>query len=173
METELLALEANKTWQLTDLPPDKEAIKCKYVFKVKYNSDGSLERYKALLVAKGYTQIEGMNYHETFSPVAKMVTVKCLISITAIEGWILHQFDVNNAFLHDDLQKEIFIHKPPGYSRGGPHQVCRLLKTFMVLRRLQGIGMQNFLLLLLGMASPKARLITICLLYTPVLLSLL
>lgn len=129
METKLLALEANKTWQLTDLPPDKEAIKCKYMFKIKYNFHGSLERYKALLVAKGYTQLEGVNYHKTFSHVAKMVTVKCLISLVAIKGWILHQFNVNNAFLHDDLQKEIYMHKPLGYSRGGPHQVCRLLKS--------------------------------------------
>lgn len=104
METELLALEANKTWQLTDLPPGKEAIGCKYVFKVKYNSDGSLERYKARLVAKGYTQLEGVDYHETFSPVAKMVTVKCILSIAVVKGWILHQFNVNNAFLHGDLQ---------------------------------------------------------------------
>ncbi|KAF5474875.1 hypothetical protein F2P56_006729 [Juglans regia] len=82
MDKELAALEANRTWELTDLPPGKVPIACKYVYKIKYNSDGSVERLKARLVAKGYTQLEGVDYQETFSPVAKLVTTFICTSLS-------------------------------------------------------------------------------------------
>ena len=86
MEDELKALEANQTWILTDLPAGKRPIACKYVYKIKYNSDGSIVRYNARLVAKGYTWEEGIDYHESFSPVAKLVTLRCLLAIAAVKG---------------------------------------------------------------------------------------
>ncbi|KAF5442808.1 hypothetical protein F2P56_035426 [Juglans regia] len=135
MEAEIAALETNHTWTLTDLPAGKRPIDCKYVYKVKFNSDGTLERLKASLVAKGYTQVEGVDYVDTFSPVAKMVTVRFLISVAAIKGWFLHHFDVNNAFLNGDLTEEIYMKKPPGYTKGEPHQVCKLLKSLYGLKQ--------------------------------------
>jgi hypothetical protein len=127
MQAELDALQANNTWYLTTLPPGKKAIGCKWVYKTKLKADGSIERHKARLVAKGYTQSEGLDYHETFSPVAKLTTVRCLLAIAAANNWFLHQLDVNNAFLHGDLDEEVYMSVPPGFSIKG--EVCRLTKS--------------------------------------------
>lgn len=121
MSSELAALELNKIWTLIDLPPGKEPIGCRWAYKIKYNSDSSIERYKARLVAKGYTQREGIDYHETFSPVAKLVTVRCLLAVTAVNGWFLRQFDAHNAFLHGTLDEKVYMTRPLGYSVCLPH----------------------------------------------------
>jgi hypothetical protein len=117
MQSELAALEANKTWSLTSLPPGKTPIGCRWVYKIKRHSDGTIERYKARLVAKGYTQLEGIDYHDTFSPTAKMVTVQCLLALATAQNWFLHQLDVHNAFLHGDLHEEIYMSPPPSLRR--------------------------------------------------------
>ncbi|RVW15251.1 Retrovirus-related Pol polyprotein from transposon TNT 1-94 [Vitis vinifera] len=119
MRAELQALESNNTWSLCTLPPGKTAVGCKWLYRVKYHADGSIERYKARLVAKGFTQQEGVDFFDTFSPVAKMVTVKVLLSLASIYNWHLTHLDVNNAFLHGDLSEEVFMHLPPGYHREG------------------------------------------------------
>ena len=109
MQVELQALEVNGTWSLTTLPPGKQVVVCKWVYKLKFRADGTLERHKARLVAKGYTQKGGVDYVDTFSPVAKLVTMKLLLALVAIHGWHLVQLDVNNAFLHGDLTKEVYM----------------------------------------------------------------
>ncbi|CAL5321219.1 unnamed protein product [Camellia sinensis] len=129
MTVELDALQLNRTWTLMPLPAGHQPIGCKWVFKLKYKSDGTIERYKARLVAKCYTQIEGVDYIETFSPIAKLITLRCLLSIATARNWFLHQLDVTNAFLHGDLHEEVYMVSPPGLCRQGENLVCRLNKS--------------------------------------------
>jgi hypothetical protein len=109
MDEEMVALDVNVTWELVALLEDKKAIRCKWVYKVKHNVDGSVSIYKAKLVAKGYAQTYGIDYEETYSPVAKMIIVRTIIAMAVTKGWSLHQMDVNNVFLHGDLQEEVFM----------------------------------------------------------------
>jgi hypothetical protein len=136
MTDELATLEKNKTWKLVKLLVGKKPVSCKWVYTVKYRADGSIERYKARLVAKVYTQTYGIDYLETFAPVAKMNTIRVLLSLAANYGWKLQQFDVNNAFLHGELKEEIYMEVPPGYGDNLVAQtVCKLKKTLYGLKQ--------------------------------------
>jgi hypothetical protein len=136
MKEELLALQKNKTWELVDLPTGKKAVGCKWVFTIKQTPEGKVDRYKARLVAKGYSQTYGIDYDETFAPVAKMGTVRTLISCAANFGWPLHQLDVKNAFLHGDLQEEVYMEIPPGFANEQTlGKVCKLKKSLYGLKQ--------------------------------------
>lgn len=111
MQKEIWALEDNGTWTMEYLPPGKKALGSKWVYKIKYNSDGTVERLKARLVVFGNHQVEGIDYNETFAPVAKMVTVRAFLAIASSKNWELHQMDVQNTFLHGDLDEELSIYK--------------------------------------------------------------
>ena len=111
---EMHALEKNGTWELVRKPEGKTLVGCKRVFTVKYKADGSIDRHKARLVAKGFTQTYDIDYQETFAPVAKLNTVRVLLSLAANLDWKLHQLDVKNAFLNGDLEEEIYMDLPPG-----------------------------------------------------------
>ena len=112
MKSELDALAKNGTWSIVDLPHNVKPIGSKWVYKIKHKADGSIERYKARLVSKGYNQVEGVDFFDTFSPVAKLTTVRILLAIASIKNWHLHQLDVNNAFLHGDLQEHVYMTIP-------------------------------------------------------------
>ena len=138
MKKEIDALIRNNTWEKCALPEGKRPVGCRWVFTIKRRPDGSIERYKARLVAKGYTQTYGVDYSETFSPVAKMDTVRVLLSIAANKDWPLHQFDVTNAFLHGELKKEeeVYMEAPPGFAADfKTGERCRLRKTLYGLKQ--------------------------------------
>ncbi|XP_074302984.1 uncharacterized protein LOC141637318 [Silene latifolia] len=135
MKEEIDALESNDTWELTDLPPNKKALGCRWVYKIKYKSDGSIERLKARVVVFGNHQVEGLDYGETFAPVVKMVTIRTFLVVAAVKKWELHQMDVHNAFLHGDLNEEVYMKLPPGFGRGHEGKVCRLKKSLYGLRQ--------------------------------------
>ncbi|PNX73271.1 pentatricopeptide repeat-containing protein mitochondrial-like [Trifolium pratense] len=132
---EMRALEKNKTWSVMTLPDGKKTVGCKWVFTVKYNSDGSIERYKARLVAKGFTQTYGIDYSETFAPVAKLNTVRILLSLAANLDWPLHQLDVKNAFLNGNLKEEVYMDVSPGFEDKFGSNVCKLNKSLYGLKQ--------------------------------------
>lgn len=134
MKAKIDALEQNGTWNIEDLPPSKKPIGSKWVYKIKYNSDGTIERLKARVVVRGDTQTEGIEYHKTFAPVAKMVSVRVFLVVAVIKGWELNQMDVNNAFLHGDLHEEVYMWPPLGFSTSHPNKVYRLCKSLYGLR---------------------------------------
>ncbi len=132
----MAALDANATWELVALPEDKKSIRCKWVYKIKPNVDGFVSKYKARLVAKGYAQTYGINYEETYSPVAKKTIVRAIIVMATAKGWSLHQMDINNVFLHGDLHEEVYMEQPPSYvDQTHPNLVCRLKKDLYGLKQ--------------------------------------
>ena len=127
------ALLKNHTWEVVEKKPNIKPIGCRWVFNIKYNLDGNLERYKARLVAKGYTQSYGIDHTDTFAPVAKLNTIRILISLAINLDWELHQYDIKNAFLNGKLEEEIYIQIPPGYENyRNKGKVCRLKRALYV-----------------------------------------
>ncbi|XP_074290128.1 uncharacterized protein LOC141616867 [Silene latifolia] len=135
MYAEIDALVHNNTWDILDLSVVKKIIGNKWVYKVKLQVDGSVERYKARLVVLGNRQEAGIDYYETFAPTAKMVTVRIFLAIVASRNWELHQMDVHNVFLHGDLEEEVYMKLPQDYFVEGPGKVCRLRKSLYGLRQ--------------------------------------
>ena len=136
MKEEIAALKRNQTWELVPKPRDVEPISCKWVYKIKRRTDGLIERHKARLVARGFSQQYGLDYDETFSPVAKLTTVRVLLALAANKDWDLRQMDVKNAFLHGELDREIYMNQPMGFqSQGHPKYVCKLRKALYGLKQ--------------------------------------
>ena len=136
MKDELKSLQKNDVWELVKLPNDRKTVGSKWVFKEKIGADGSIERYKARLVAQGYSQQRGLDYDETFSPVVRTESVRALIALAAKNNRILHQLDVTTAFLNGTLDEEIYMKQPEGSQiKGNEHLVCKLRKSIYGLKR--------------------------------------
>jgi hypothetical protein len=136
MEAEFHALQQNQTWRLVPRPARANVVGSKWVFKLKYRPDGSVDKHKARLVARGFTQRFGVDYEDTFSPVVKLATVRLVFSLAVSRGWHLRQIDVNNAFLHGFLDEEVYMQQPPGFEDPQhPSYVCKLQKALYGLKQ--------------------------------------
>ncbi|CAI7850756.1 unnamed protein product, partial [Closterium sp. NIES-54] len=118
MESELKIIEENGTWELVELPKGRKAITSKWLFKIKSDADGKIERYKSRLVAKGYQQKEKVDHKELFAPVVKSTTLRTLLAGAAIERWVVKQMDVTTAFLNGIFEEEMFMAQPEGFDNG-------------------------------------------------------
>ena len=108
MVEEMATLHSTSTWDLVPLPDGKSPVSCRWVYTVKIDPDSRVDRLKAPLVAKGYTQIYGPGYYDTFSPVAKMAFIRLLLSMATMSSWLLYQLDIKNVFLHGDLTEKVY-----------------------------------------------------------------
>lgn len=125
MHEEMDSLLHNQTWTLTELPPGRKAIRSKWVFKLKRDQQGNIARYKARLVAKGCSQVKGIDYDETFSPVVRYASLRFLFALAVKKGLRCHQMDAITAYLHGELDEDIFMQQPEGY-QDGSSRVCKL-----------------------------------------------
>ena len=136
MEKEMTSLQDNDVWELVEPPQNRKPVGSKWVFKAKTDADGHVERYKARLVAQGFSQKFGTDYDETFSPVARLESVRALIALSVQQGLKLHQVDVTTAFLNGELEEEVYMKQPEGFVvPGKEHLVCKLKKSIYGLKQ--------------------------------------
>ena len=136
MVEEMVALHSTGTWDLVTLLAGKSLVGCRWVYTVKIDPDGGVNRLKARLVAKGCTHIYGSVHYDTFSPVAKMASIRLFFSMTAMRSWSLYQLDIKNAFLYGDLVDEVYMERPPGFvAQGEFGLVCRLRHSLYDLKQ--------------------------------------
>ena len=136
MEEEIEFMKTNQVWDLVDLPLGRKSIGNKWVLKIKSKADGTIDRYKAQLVAEGYAQKEGIDYEETFSPVVRFASVRLILAIVAKMELELYQMDVKTAFLNGELDEEIYMDQPLGFeSKGEERKVCKLKRSIYGLKQ--------------------------------------
>jgi histone deacetylase 1/2 len=136
MADEFAALCQTRTWTLVPRPPGVNIVGSKWIFKTKHRPDGSIDKHKARLVARGFTQQHGIDYGDTFSPVVKPATVRLVLSLAVSRGWCLRQVDVSNAFLHGFLSEDVYMQQPPGFEDARyPSYVCKLQRSIYGLKQ--------------------------------------
>ena len=126
----------NGTWELPSIPNGSNSVGCKWVFRAKRDACGDVVRYKVRLVAEGFAQVQGVDFHETFAPVAKFTTIRCILAIGAAMNLEIHQMDVKTAFLNGDLEEDIYMVQPEGFVQEGKEDyVCKLKKSLYGLKQ--------------------------------------
>ncbi|GKA23536.1 zinc finger, CCHC-type containing protein [Tanacetum coccineum] len=131
IDDEIGSIMENNTWVLSDLPPG-----CKWIFKRKMKVDGTIDKFKARLVIQGFRQKEGIDYFDTYAPVARITTIRLLLALAAIHNLVIHQMDVKTAFLNGDLDEEVYMKQPEGFVMpGNEHKVCKLVKSLYGLKQ--------------------------------------
>jgi len=158
MQAEYDALLANDTWSLVPRPPGVNLVTGKWIYHHKLLTDGSLDRYKARWVLRGFTQCPGIDYDETFSPVVKPATVQVVLSLALSQNWPIHQLDVKNAFLHGTLTETVYCVQPSGFVNSShPDFVCRLNKSLYGLKQAPRAWHTRFATYLLSLGFVEAK----------------
>jgi hypothetical protein len=136
MEGSRNAISARYVWELVDFPEDRKPVGSRWVFKVKRNEHGEVERYKARLVAQGFTQVKGADYDETFSPVARLESLRTLVAWSVQKSLQLHQVDITTAFLNGVLEEEVYMYQPQEFvAKGQENLVCKLKRSLYGLKQ--------------------------------------
>jgi hypothetical protein len=139
MMEEYNSIMKNDVWDVVPRPEGKSVVTSRWLYKLKHAADGSVEKYKARFVALGFSQVEGVDYDETFAPAAKYTSTRAVISIAAEMGWKIHQMDVKTAFPNGFIEEEVYIEQPLGFEvHGRESHVCRLKKALYGLKQAPG-----------------------------------
>jgi hypothetical protein len=129
------SIVTNDTWEVVEHPYGCKPVGCKWVFKKKLKPDGTIDKYNTRLVAKGYTQKEGEDFFDTYSPVARLTTIRVLLSLAASHGLLIHQMDVKTTFLNRELEEDIYMDQTDGFiAKGQEGMMCRLVKSLYDLK---------------------------------------
>jgi hypothetical protein len=158
IEEEMASLDKNEAWDLVELPTGRKPIDNKWVFKKKLNAEGKVVKYKARQVAKGYSQVEGIDFGEIFSPIAKLTSIRFLLSVAVTFDFEVEQMDVKTTFLHGDLEEEIYMKQPEGYAvKGKKELVCKLKKSLYGLKQSPRTWYQKFDTYMLGLGFTRRK----------------
>ena len=158
MVDEMASLHKNEAWDLVELSAGRKPIGSKWVFKKKTNAEGKVEKYKARLVAKGYSQVLGTDFGDIFSPVAKVASIRLLLSVAAAFDFEVEQMDVKTEFLHGDLEEEIYMRQPEGFAvKGKKELVCKLKKSLYGLKHSSRMWYQKFDTFIRGLGFTRSK----------------
>ena len=136
IKCEIDSILQNHTWELVDLPAGCKPLGYRWIFKKKMKTDGTIDKYKARLVIKGYKQREGLDYFDTYSPVTRITSIRMVLAIAAIRNLEVHQMDVKTAFLNGNLEEEIYMEQPEGFiAKRQEKKVCKLVKSLYGLKQ--------------------------------------
>ena len=142
MTEEYESILKNDVWDIVPRPEGKSIVTSKWLVKIKHASDKSVEKYKAKFVARGFSQREGVDYDETFAPIAQFTSIRTIIALASVMGWKLYQMDVKTTFLNGEIEEEVYVEQPEGFEvHGKESHVCRLKKALYGLKQELDPGM--------------------------------
>jgi hypothetical protein len=136
MVEEYTSIMKNDVWDIVPRPERKLVVSSRWFYKIKHATDGSIEKYKSRFVARGFSKKEGVDYEETFAPIAKYTSIRAVMSLVSIMGWKIHQMDVKTTFLNGIIEEEVYIEKSSGFEISGKEShVCMLKKALYGLKQ--------------------------------------
>ena len=136
MIKEYQVIMKNDVWDVVPRPEGKSIVTSKWIYKIKHAADGNIEKYKARFVSRGFSQKEGIDYEETFTPVARYTSIRLVVSLVAVMKWKIHQMDVNTSFLNGVVEEEVYVEQPLGFeTHDRDSHVCRLKKAMYGLKQ--------------------------------------